>query len=42
METNDFGVYDWIFPYLVQLLKGPTGLCVGGLKIEEPLSRYSL
>ena len=39
METNEFGVCKWIHPLLMRLLRGPTGLCVGGLKIEDPVSR---
>ena len=39
MDANEFGMCDWIYPLLLKLLKGPTGLCVGGMKIEDPVSR---
>ncbi|CAK8680317.1 BRISC and BRCA1-A complex member 2-like [Clavelina lepadiformis] len=38
MELSEWGLCDWIQPLVKQVLHGPTGFCVGGLKIEDPIS----
>nr|CAB3225058.1 BRCA1-A complex subunit BRE-like [Phallusia mammillata] len=38
MELNDLNLYPWIRPYVLRLIQGPTGFCVGGVKAEDPIS----
>jgi len=40
MDLNGLRLYPWIRPYVKRLIEGPTRFCVGGIKTEDPASRY--